>query len=426
MKVENIELLAPAGSFESLQAAIQAGADAVYFGIGNLNMRARAAINFTFEDLAEIRKRTGEKNVKAYVAINTILYEHDMGMMRKIVDAVKEHDLDGIFAADVAVMNYAKELGVEIHISTQLSISNYETVKFWAQYADRVVLSRELNLDMIKNIHEQILAEKLTGPKGELMEIEIFAHGALCIAISGRCYMSLYTYNSSANRGACKQNCRKAYKVTDVETGKELIIDNEYVMSPKDICTISFLDQVLNAGVKVLKLEGRGRSADYVERVVRCYREAIESIEDKSYGPKKIKKWMELLGTVYNRGMSDGYYLGKPLGEWAATYGSKATQEKKYVGRLQKYFPKAKVAELLTEALEIEEGDEYVITGPSTGVLRGKFEQLRTDEDGFVKSVQKKRITTFPLSERVRKNDKLYILKKRTKDQEPVPYRKNA
>jgi putative protease len=421
---EALELLAPAGSFESLTAALKAGADAVYFGIGNLNMRSRSAINFEFEDLPEIRKRCDKYGAKAFVALNTILYDHDANLMRKVIDAIKENNIDGVFAADMAAILYAEKVGVEIHISTQLSISNYETAKHWAQYADRIVLSRELNLNMIKDIHDRLRKEDVRGPKGNPLEIEIFAHGALCVAISGRCSMSLYTHNSSANRGACKQNCRKAYKVSDVETGDELIIDNQYVMSPKDICTIEFLDQVIESGVNVFKIEGRGRSADYVEKVIRSYREAIDAYQEGTYSQEKVEQWMKDLESVYHRGMSDGYYLGKKQGEWSGSYGSQATEEKKYVGRLQKYYPKAKIAELLTEAWEISKGDEFVITGPATGVVRGSFSELRTDEDGVMDSVQKKRIVTFPLEERVRKNDKLYILKSREAEQQPVPLRK--
>jgi len=400
-----------------------AGCDAVYFGVGYLNMRAKSAANFDLQDLEEVKSICKKNKIKCYLAINTLLYDHDIQVMKKLIDAVKEHNVDGIIASDIAVITYAREQGVEVHISTQLSISNYEAVKYWAQYADRVVLARELNLKMVKEIHDRIIEEQLRGPKGNLIEIELFAHGALCIAQSGRCTMSLYQYNASANRGACKQVCRKAYKVRDVESNKELIIENEYVMSPKDICTINFLDQVLEAGVVVLKIEGRGRPADYVERVVRCYREALGSLKEGNYTEKKIKAWMKKLGTVFNRGMSDGYYLGKSLGEWSAVYGSKATEERHYVGRIMKYFPKAKIAEILNEALEVEKGDKFVITGPSTGVVRGTFEELRTDEEGFINHVQKKRMVTFPLAKRVRKNDKLYILKKRTKHQVPLPYR---
>jgi len=417
------ELLAPAGSFESLQAAINAGASEVYFGIGNLNMRARAAANFELSDLKEIRKICSKNNIRCFVALNTILYDHDLKMMKKVIDEIKTQQIDGVIVADIAAIEYAHHQGVEVHISTQLSISNYETVKYWAKYADRVVLARELNLLMIKNICDQIKANDLRGPKGNLIEVEIFAHGALCVSISGRCGMSLYQYNSSANRGACKQVCRKAYKVSDVETGKALVVDNEYVMSPKDICTIGFLDQLLATGATVLKIEGRGRPADYVEKVIHNYREALDSLEDGSFGEKKIKNWQKELGTVFNRGMSDGYYLGKKLGEWSGVYGSKATQEKQYVGKVLKYYPKIKVAEIITEALEVDKGDEFVITGENTGVVRGNFEELRTDEDGFVENVQKKKIVTFPLKERVRKNDKLYILKKRSSQQVPLPYR---
>ncbi|MDP2690887.1 MAG: peptidase U32 family protein [bacterium] len=419
MKTSDIELLAPAGSFESLQAAINAGCDAVYFGIGNLNMRAKAALNFELDDLPEIRRRCSKANIRCFVVVNTLLYENDMTLMRRIIDAARENGMDGVFLADMASIMYANSIGIETHISTQLSISNYETVKFWSRYSDRVVLARELNLQMIKAIHEQIVVNDLRGPKGNLMEIEIFAHGALCVAISGRCGMSLYSYNSSANRGACKQNCRKAYKVTDLETGKELVIDNEYVMSPKDICTIHFLDQLIDTGVKVLKIEGRGRSPDYVDRVIRCYREALDSLEENTYTEEKINDWRQQLGTVYHRGMSDGYYLGRPLGEWSGTYGSKATQEKHFVGRIQKYYPKSQVAELLTEALEISEGDEFVITGANTGVVRGSISELRLDERGQIKSAARKQIVTFPLKDRVRKNDKLYILKKRVAEQQP-------
>ena len=423
MSNSKVKLLAPAGSYESLQAAIQAGADEVYFGIEGLNMRAGAAVNFKLEDLPEIRKICKNNKVKSYVAINTVLYEQDLNLVRKIIDSVKINQIDGIFAADIAAIEYARSIGVEVHISTQLSVSNYETVKYWSKYADRIVLARELNLKQIEFICDQIKKEKLKGPKRKLIEIEIFAHGALCISISGRCGMSLYHYNASANRGVCKQPCRKAYKVTDIESGKEQVIDNEFVMSPKDICTISFMDQILNAGVNVIKIEGRGRQADYVERVTRCYREAIDSVKNGTYTKPRINNWMEKLGTVFNRGMSDGYYLGKSMGEWSASYGSKATQEKHYVGRVQKYYPRKKIAEIKTEALEISKGEEFVIQGKNTGVVRGTFSELRTDEEGFITNVPRKRIVTFPLSTRVRKNDQLYVLRKRGKEQVALPYR---
>jgi putative protease len=375
-----IELMAPAGSFEALQAAIDNGADSLYFGVEQLNMRAKSSINFTLDDLEEIASRCDAENVRTYLTLNTIIYDHDLSIIKTLINRVKESGITAIIASDQAVINYAKTSGVEVHISTQLNVTNIETVKFYALFADVMVLSRELSLGQVKKICDAIIDEDVRGPSGELIEVEIFGHGALCMAVSGKCYLSLHTENSSANRGACIQNCRRTYKVIDIEDGHELEIDNEYIMSPKDLCTIDFLDQVIDTGVKVLKIEGRGRAADYVATVIRTYREAIDAYYEGNYSKEKVAEWMETLNKVYNKGFWSGYYLGQKLGEWADSSGSKASQKKVYLGKGIHYFPKSKVAHFKIESQSVKIGDQILITGPTTGVIESSISSLRVDD----------------------------------------------
>ncbi|WP_426431805.1 peptidase U32 family protein [Winogradskyella sp. HB-48] len=405
--MQKIELMAPAGNFESLQAALDNGADSVYFGVEQLNMRARASINFTLGDLEEISKRCKTKSVRTYLTLNTIIYDHDLSIVKTLVKRAKEADITAIIAMDQAVIAIARELDMEVHISTQINITNLETVKFYAMFADTMVLSRELSLRQVKHITEQIEKEQIKGPSGRLVEIEIFGHGALCMAISGKCYMSLHAYNSSANRGACKQNCRKKYTVIDQETGVEMELDNEYIMSPKDLCTIDFLDQVADAGIKVLKIEGRGRSPEYVAKVIKCYREAIDSLEKGAYSKEQVISWMQDLEKVYNRGFWSGYYLGQKLGEWSKGSGSHATQKKVYIGKGVHYFPKAKIGEFKIEAYDISLGDTILITGPTTGAKEFELKEMLVNDIQQQKGT-KGDVITIPLDFRVRPSDKLY------------------
>jgi putative protease len=402
----DIEVMSPAGSFESLMAALQGGADSVYFGIEQLNMRARAANNFVFEDLEKIVALCEPKGVKTYLTLNTIIYDHDISLMKRIVDSVKKTGVTAIIASDQAVINYAHKQGVEVHISTQTNVTNLETVEFFSNFADVMVTSRELSLKQVKDIVKGIERNQVTGPSGELVRIEIFAHGALCMAVSGKCYLSLHTNNSSANRGACVQNCRRTYTVTD-EEGNQLEIDNEYIMSPKDLCTIGFLDQVIDAGVKVLKIEGRGRAPEYVKEVTKCYKEAVQSIQVGTYTKEKIAGWNERLATVYNRGFWDGYYLGRELGEWSPGHGSQATTKKKYVGKGVKYFPKINVAEFKMESHSLKVGDRIMVTGPTTGVVEKTIEEMRVD-DQLVEVVEKGVSFSMAFDEVIRPSDKLY------------------
>lgn len=402
-----IELMAPAGNFESLQAALDNGCDSVYFGVEQLNMRARASINFTLDDLPEIARRCIEKNVRTYLTLNTIIYDHDLSIVKTLLNKAKEAQITAVIASDQAVIAMARSLGIEVHISTQLNVTNVETVKFYSLFADTIVLSRELSLRQVKKITEQIEKEQIKGPSGNLVEIEIFGHGALCMAVSGKCYLSLHSHNSSANRGACKQNCRKKYTVIDQESGFEIEIDNEYMMSPKDLCTLDFLDQVIDAGIKVLKIEGRGRAADYVATVIKTYREAIDAYYEGTFTKEKVNSWMQDLATVYNRGFWSGYYLGQKLGEWSDNPGSSATQKKVYVGKGMHYFPKSGVAEFKIEAYDIKKGDKILITGPSTGA-----QELVVD-DMFVNDVQSEKATkgdscTIKIPFRIRLSDKMY------------------
>jgi len=413
-----LEIMSPAGNFECLASAIKAGANSVYFGVEQLNMRARAANNFTLADLGEIVKTCKEKNVKTYLTLNTIMYDHDIILMKKICDAAKKEGVSAVIASDISAISYANSIGLEVHISTQQNVSNMEAVRFYAKFADVIVLARELTLSQVKKICDDIKKENIKGPNGELVRIELFAHGALCVAVSGKCYMSLGTYNASANRGACLQNCRRSYKVTDNETGDELVIDNEYVMSPSDLCTIGFIDKLIEAGVKVFKLEGRGRSADYVYTVTKCYRDAADSVLEGNYTEEKIKGWTKKLESVYNRGFwHGGYYLGKKLGEWSGTYGSKATKEKVFVGIAKHYFPKTGIGEFHIQSEMIKTGDEILITGNTTGVIEGKVESMFVNDKPNIEIAKQGDVITFKVSERVRENDKLYVVKNKEKFQ---------
>jgi putative protease len=402
-----IELMAPAGNFESLQAALDNGADSVYFGVEQLNMRARASINFTLDDLQEISDRCKAKNVRTYLTLNTIIYDHDLRIIKILLQKAKDADITAVIAMDQAVISAARSIGLEVHISTQINITNIETVKFYAMFADTIVLSRELSLRQVKKITEQIEKDDVRGPSGNLVEIEIFGHGALCMAVSGKCYMSLHSHNSSANRGACKQNCRKKYTVIDQESGFEMELDNEYIMSPKDLCTIDFLPEIVGSGIKVLKIEGRGRAPEYVAKVIRCYRDAIDSIEDGSYSKEKVISWMQELEKVYNRGFWSGYYLGQKLGEWSKGSGSHATQKKVYIGKGMHYFPKAKVGEFKIEAFDLTVGDSILITGPTTGAQEFELSEMFVNDVTDSKAKRGDSVT-IPLDFRIRPSDKLY------------------
>ncbi|NVK07577.1 MAG: U32 family peptidase [Tenacibaculum sp.] len=409
--MQKIELMAPAGNFESLQAALDNGCDSIYFGVEQLNMRARASINFTLDDLEEISRRCTEKNVRTYLTLNTIVYDHDLSIVKTLIKRAKEANITAVIAMDQAVIAMARAEGMEVHISTQINITNIETVKFYAMFADTVVLSRELSLRQVKKITEQIEKEEIKGPSGRLLEIEIFGHGALCMAVSGKCYMSLHSHNSSANRGACKQNCRKKYTVIDQESGFEMELDNEYIMSPKDLCTIDFLDQVADAGIKVLKIEGRGRAPEYVAKVIKCYRDAIDSLYDGTYDKEKVISWMQELEKVYNRGFWNGYYLGQKLGEWSKEPGSHATQKKVYLGKGMHYFPKAEVGEFKIEAYDLAIGDTILITGPTTGAQEMELKSMFVN-DKEAQTATKGDEVTMKLDFRIRPSDKLYKIVK--------------
>ena len=402
-----IELMAPAGSFDAMQAAIDNGADSVYFGIEQLNMRARSSINFTLEDLKEIARRCKAAKVRTYITLNTIIYDHDLSLVKNIINTAVEAGITAIIASDQGVIAYARAAGMEVHISTQLNITNVETLKFYALFADTIVLSRELSLRQVKDITRSVEREQVKGPSGRLIEVEIFGHGALCMAVSGKCYLSLHTQNSSANRGACVQNCRRKYKVIDIEDGHELEIDNEYIMSPKDLCTLDFLPKVVEAGVAVLKLEGRGRAPEYVATVVKAYREAIDAVYEDNYTPEKVEMWMDRLRTVYNRGFWGGYYLGQEMGEWTDSSGSKATQKKIYLGKGMHYYPKPKVGHFRIEAHTLKQGDKILITGPTTGVWEMEVPEIRVD-DKVSGEAKKGEDVTFTVETVIRPSDKLY------------------
>lgn len=404
--------MAPVGSYESLMAAIKAGADSVYFGIEGLNMRARSANNFTTEDLYKIAEICRDKGVKSYLTVNTVIYDEDIALMCSVIDAAQKAQISAIIASDVAAMTYANEIGVEVHLSTQLNISNAEALRFYSRFADVVVLARELNMDQVRTIHETIVRDNICGPKGHPVRIEMFAHGALCMAVSGKCYLSLHEHNSSANRGACAQICRRGYTVKDKDSGLELDIENQYIMSPKDLKTIHFINKMMDAGVRVFKIEGRARGPEYVYTVCRCYKEAIEAYCNGTYDEEAIGRWDEQLATVFNRGFWDGYYLGQRLGEWTHRYGSGATRQKIYVGKGIKYFSRLGVAEFEIESGELHIGDEIVITGPTTGVIIQKVEEIRYELQTVEKATKGQRIS-IPVKEKVRPSDKLYRLDKR-------------
>lgn len=407
MKRDQIEIMAPVGSYESLMAAIQGGAGSVYFGVEKLNMRARSSSNFTLHDLKEIVTRANAHHVKTYLTVNTVMFDDDLAKMREVVEAAKEAGISAIIAADIAVIQYACSIGVEIHISTQVNITNIEAVKFYAQFADVVVLAREMDMEKVKEISRQIEEQNITGPGGKLVQIEMFVHGALCMAISGKCYLSLHEKNSSANRGSCMQTCRKGYIVTEKESGNQLEIDNEYIMSPKDLKTIHFLNKVLDAGVSVLKIEGRARSAEYVKTVVECYKEAINAYFDNDFTQDKVDDWNKRLGAIFNRGFWDGYYLGQRLGEWSMNYGSQATTRKVYIGKGTNYFSKLKVAEFKLEAQDLKVGDEILVTGPTTGVIQTTVKEIRVDLVP-VNEIKKGTVFSMPMDQKIRRSDKLF------------------
>jgi putative protease len=404
--------MAPAGSYESLYAAIQGGADAVYFGVEKLNMRSRSSVNFTLADLEQIAAICKQHNVAAYLTLNVVIFDEELAEMQSIVLKVKELGLTAVIASDQAVIDFAHKVGVEVHISTQLNISNIESLKFYANYADVIVLARELNLSQVKVIHQQIEAQDIRGPGGNLVQLEMFCHGALCVATSGKCYMSLHEYNTSANRGACLQPCRRSYLVTDKETKAELEVDHDYILSPKDLCTIGFVDKMLDAGVRVFKIEGRARPPEYVKKVCECYNAAFKAILDETYSKAMIDNWLVELSSVFNRGFWDGYYLGQRLGEWNKTYGSKATRKKDYRAKVTNYFSNLGVVELLLEAGALKVGDEVLITGPTTGVVETTISQLRIDDGTPVEQVTKGQIFSMPAPQKMRRADRLYLWEK--------------
>ncbi len=412
IKEQNInkyEIMAPVGSRESLMAAIQAGANSIYFGIGQLNMRSHSANHFTIDDLHEIASICSEHGIKSYLTVNTIIYGGDIETMHRIVDAAKEAKVSAVIAADVAVIMYCRSIGVEVHLSTQLNITNIDSLKFYAQYADVVVLARELNMEQVSEIYQRIIEDDVRGPNGELIRIEMFCHGALCMAVSGKCYLSIDNEAHSANRGDCRQVCRRSYIVTDKETGTELEVDNQYIMSPKDLKTLRFIDKMMDAGVRVFKIEGRARGPEYVYKVVTCYKEAIESVLNGTFTEEKKDKWDEELSKVFNRGFWDGYYQGQKLGEWNKNYGSAATEKKVLVGKVVKYFSKIGVAEIAVTASEIEKGERILITGPTTGVMYLDANEIRYDLNP-VEKVEKGWNVSIPVTDKVRPNDKVFKL----------------
>ncbi len=415
--MQKIELLAPVGSFSALHSAIDAGCDAVYFGVSHLNMRQGAVKGFSFEDLKEISQICKKNKIKSYIPLNTIVYDGEMELVKKIVEQAKENKIDAIIASDVAVLAYCREVGQEVHCSTQLSVSNIEAIKFFAQFADRMVLARELDLGQIKSIVEEIKKQNIRGPKGNLIEIEVFIHGAMCISVSGRCFMSAFENGCSANRGMCRQMCRRAYKVIDTETGSEFKVENQYIMSPEDLCAIEFLDKVIDTGVVSLKIEGRGRSPEYVSTVVRVYRKALEAIEKGEYNKKLIEELLEDLKSVYNRGFSKGFYFGKPVGAWSASYGSKATTRKIHIGRITHFFSKKNVAEVLIQSGELRLGDEIYVIGNATGTVKQKITELRDVDGNPIKKAKKEMTVTFVTERKVRINDEVFIIEKVSMDE---------
>ena len=409
--INDFEIMAPVGSRESLAAAIQAGADSIYFGIEKLNMRAHSASTFTIDDLREIAATCNEHGIKTYLTVNTIIYNEDIPLMHEIVDAAKEAGISAVIASDVAVMTYCNKVGQEVHLSTQLNISNVEALKFYAQFADVVVLARELNMSQVAEVHRLAEEQNICGPSGQPVRIEMFCHGALCMAISGKCYLSLDNANRSANRGECIQLCRRSYTVTDNETGTQLEIDNKYVMSPKDLKTVRFIDKMMKSGVRVFKIEGRARGPEYVYTVVKCYKEAIQSVIDGTFTEEKKDEWDERLATVFNRGFWDGYYLGQKLGEWNKNYGSCATEKKVYMGKGVKYFSKLGVAEFAIEAADFKKGDKLLITGPTTGVIYMNADEIRYDLEP-VEEARKGQRVSMPVPAKVRPSDKLFKLER--------------
>ena len=408
MQRKDFEIMAPVGSYESLYAAIEAGADAVYFGVEGLNMRARSSVNFTLDDLRNIASICDEHGVKTYLTVNTVLYDSDIPTCHAVIDAVKQAGISAIIASDIAAIGYARSIGVEVHISTQVNVTNTEAVRFYSAYADVMVLARELNLDQVAEIKRRIDEDDIRGPKGERVRIEMFCHGALCMAVSGKCYLSLHEMNSSANRGACTQICRRGYTVTDRETGDELAVENKYIMSPKDLKTIHFLNKMIDAGVTVFKIEGRARGPEYVKVAVKCYSEAIEAICDGTYSEEKIAGWDEELRKIFNRGFWNGYYLGQRLGEWSAKYGSSATRVKRYAAKGVRYFSNIGVAEFLMESGELNVGDEIVITGPTTGALIVTVDEIRVNLKPVERAVKGDSFS-IKVPAKVRPSDRLYV-----------------
>ncbi|MDE6309557.1 MAG: U32 family peptidase [Muribaculaceae bacterium] len=408
----DFEIMAPVGSMESLHAAIKAGADAIYFGVEGLNMRSRSSVNFTLDDLRTIAQTCAQAGVKSYLTVNTVLYDDDLDYCHRIIDAVSQSGVSAIIASDIAAIQYARQVGVEVHISTQCNITNTEAVRFYAQWADVVVLARELNLEQVAHIYRAIEQEHITGPKGELARIEMFCHGALCMAVSGKCYLSLHQMNSSANRGACTQICRRGYMVTDCETGEEINVDNKYIMSPKDLKTIHFLNKMIDAGVRVFKIEGRARGPEYVYTAVRAYSQALQAICDGTYSESMVAQWDAELSKIFNRGFWDGYYLGQRLGEWSSKYGSSATRVKEYVAKGVRYFPNIGVAEFKMETGELHVGDEIVITGPTTGVIITTVDEIRVDLKPVERTVKGESFS-IKVDQKIRPSDKLYLWRKK-------------
>ncbi len=405
---KKIEIMAPAGNFECLMAAIQGGADSIYFGVGNLNMRSHSANNFNPEDIEKIVSICNEHGVRSYLTLNIVLYNDDIEPMKVALEAAKRAGITAVIASDMAAISYARSIGLEVHISTQLNVSNYEALKFYAQFADVVVLARELSIPQVKTISEKIVSEGIKGPAGEPVQIEMFCHGALCMAVSGKCYLSLHEYNASANRGSCYQLCRRGYEVTDLETGESLHIDNKYIMSPKDLCTIEFMDKMIDAGVSVFKIEGRARSAEYVRKVTSAYRRAADAVMEGRFTPELAASLKEELGEVFNRGFWDGYYQGARLGEWSTVYGNKATRKKTYIGKITNYFSNIGVAEVLIETGELKVGSNILIIGPSTGVIEMKVPEIRVDLNPSDKA-SKGEYCSIPVGEKLRRSDKVYL-----------------
>jgi putative protease len=407
MNRKDIEIMAPAGSYESLMAAIQGGADSVYFGVEQLNMRAASSNNFTLDDLRNIASVCRKNNLKSYITVNVVVYDQEIEQMHRIIDAAVESGISAVIASDLSVINYAFASGIEVHLSTQLNITNIEALKFYSRWADVAVLARELNLDQVRYIYNNIREKDIRGPRGDLIKIEMFAHGALCMAISGKCYLSLHENNKSANRGECYQTCRKSYIATGRESGYELEIDNEYIMSPKDLCTIGFVDKLIDAGVRVLKIEGRARSAEYVKEVTSCYDEAVRAIENGTYNREKTEAWTNRLSSVFNRGFWDGYYMGRKMGEWNTNYGSSATKRKIYLGKITNYFTKLNVAEIKLENGDLNKGDTILITGPTTGVIEYITDEIRVDLKVTSKAL-KGELCSIKTSDYLRRSDKVY------------------